>query len=96
MREEYWLDPLATGDWSFRINFDETSLLTEEIEVLERPMKLTAEACWNEYTFPINIRVTSLRLRALIATLCYDKPLTGFWHGIDIGDIYIVMKNMSN
>ena len=91
---EYWVDPLATGEWYFLIPFDESSLLTGEVEVLDRPVRLRAERCLNEWSFPVNIRVTSLRVRALSATLTYDKPLSGFWHGIDIeGDIYIVMKD---
>ena len=94
--EEYWIDPLATGEWSFCIPFDDTSLLTREREILNDPIRLWAVCYWDDRpdrTFPINIRVTSLRLRALSATLSYDKPLTGFWHGIDIGDIYVVMKD---
>ena len=92
--DEYWDDPLATGDWSFLIPFDEYSLLTREVQVLEEPVRMNARRCLNERTFPVNIRITSLRIRALSATLTYDKPLTGFWHGIEIkGDIYIVMKD---
>jgi len=92
--EAYWDEPLATGNWSFVIPFDETSLLTREVEVLESPVYLNAERCLNERSFPINIRVTSLKIRALSATLSFDKPLTGFWHGIDIaGDVYVVMKD---
>ena len=92
--EEYWDDPLATGDWSFLIPFDEYSLLTREVEVLEEPVRMNAKRCLNERTFPVNIRITSLRIRALSAILTYDKPFTGFWHGIEIeGDIYIVMKD---
>lgn len=92
--DAHWIDPLATGDWSFVIPFDETSLLTREEEVLARPIFLNAERCWNERSFPIDVRVTSLKLRALSATLSFDKPLTGFWHGVDmVGDIYIVMKD---
>jgi len=92
--EAYWDYPLATGDWSFIIPFDENSLLTQEVEVLDRPVRLSALRYLDERTFPVNIRITSLKIRALSATLTYDKPLTGFWHGIEIqGDIYIVMKD---
>lgn len=94
LEEDYWTNPLATGEWFFVVPFDETSLLTREEEVLERPVYWNAERCLNERSFPINIRVTSLKIRALSATLSFDKPLTGFWHGIDIaGDIYVVMKD---
>ena len=92
--EEYWVDPLATGEWSFIIHFDEHSLLTQETEVLDHPVRMNAVRWLNEWSFPVDIRVTSLRIRALSATLTYDKPLFGFWHGIDIeGDIYVVMKD---
>jgi len=92
--EEYWFDPLATGEWAFLIPFDEYSLLTREVEVLEGPFRMAAKRYIDERSFPVNIRVTSLKIRALSATLTYDKPLTGFWHGIEIeGDIYIVLKD---
>ena len=94
--EEYWFDPLATGEWSFIIRFDERSLLTREEEVLEKPVWVNALRYWDDRadrTLPVNIRVTSLRFRALSATLCYDRPITGFWRGIEMGDIYIVMKD---
>ena len=94
--DEYWVDPLATGEWSFLIPFDENSLLTREEEVLEKPVWVDAVRYWDDRadrTLPVNIRVTSLRLRALSATLTYDRPLTGFWRGIDMRDIYIVMKD---
>lgn len=94
--EEYWVDPLATGEWSFVIPFDENSLLTREEEVLEKPVWVDAVRYWDDRadrTLPVNIRVTSLRLRALSATLSYDRPLTGFWRGIDMRDIYIVMQD---
>lgn len=90
---DYWMDSLAAGDWSFIIPFDESSLLTEEREVLEKPVWLHAARYWNDSTFPVNVRITSLKLRALSATLSYDKPFMGFWHGIDVGDIYVVMKD---
>ena len=94
--EEYWFEPLATGEWSFVIPFDESSLLTREEEVLEKPVWVDAVRYWDDRadrTLPVNVRVTSLRLRALSATLSYDRPLTGFWRGIDMGDIYIIMKD---
>ena len=91
--EEYWRDPLATGKWAFTIPFDSASLLTQETEVLEKPVWIHAARYWGERSFPVDLRVTSLRIRSMSATLSYDKPFTGFWDGIDMGDIYIVMKD---
>ena len=92
--EAYWEDPLATGEWSFTIVFDEASLLTREMEVLDRPVRMGAERMLGEHSFPMVIRVTSLKIRALSATLSYDRPLTGFWHGIDMpGDLYIILRD---
>lgn len=94
--EEYWLNPLATGEWTFSILFDEASLLTRELEVIDNPIRMRTLRHWGDrvdQTLPVKIRITSLKLRALSVTLCYDKPLTGFWRGIDMEDICIVMKD---
>lgn len=39
------------------------------------------------------VRFTSFTIHAFGGTLCYDKPLLGFWEGIEYEQIYVYLKD---
>ena len=46
-----------------------------------------------ERSFPAMVRFTSFTIHAFGGTLCYDKPLLGFWEGIEYEQIYVYLKD---
>lgn len=82
-----------SGDWVFSITFDESTLLSDGYECLSTPIRCPAERYMREHSFPVNVQFTSFQIRAFGGTLCYDKPLTGFWEGIEFEPIYVHLKD---
>lgn len=83
---------ICSGDWTFSIELPEVQ---QAIELLSSPERCAAKRCFRRWYFDINVKVTSFQLRTFSATLLYDKPLTGFWEGITLGPIYLVMNDGS-
>ena len=46
-----------------------------------------------EHSFPVTVQLTSFKIRAFGGTLCYDKPLTGFWEGIELEPMFVHLKD---
>lgn len=85
----------AEGDWSFCFTLPDTDLVTQEVEMLSSPVRCTAQRWLGQQKFDIAVQITSFRLRALTATLIVQEPLTGFWEGIDLDTIYVVLRDGS-
>ena len=81
----------AEGDWCFTFTLPDTDPVTQEVEMLTAPVRCTARRQSGQHNFNIAVQVTSFRLRALTATLIYEEPLTGFWEGIILDEIYVVL-----
>lgn len=86
---------LCEGTWEFRITFSNDFMVTQSVELLAKPLRCSAVRDWGDHRFPVRVTVTSLKLRTLTATICYKKPLTGFWEGILLDPISLIMKDGS-
>lgn len=89
------LEIQAEGEWSFTFTLPDTDPVTQEVEMLTSPVRCTARRLSGQHNFSIGVQVTSFCLRPLTATLVYEEPLTGFWDGIILDPIYIVLKDGS-
>ena len=85
----------AEGEWCFHFTLPDTDIVTQEVEMLTSPVRCTAKRWLGQQKFDIAVQITSFRLRALTATLVVEEPLTGFWEGIDLDSIYVVLKDGS-
>lgn len=86
---------LAEGNWDYEVTFSEDFLATQSVELLQHPVWCSAKRSWRTDSYDIKVKVTSFQLRPLSATLCYQKPLTGFWEGVTLDPIYLVMTDGS-
>ena len=86
---------LAEGEWDFTFRFSDSSAMTAEAEMLSEPVRTSGRRMLRNHYFAVNMKVTSFKLRALTATMVVERPLTGFWEGVLLDPIYIVMKNGS-
>lgn len=85
----------AEGEWTFTFTLPNTDPVTQEVEMLSSPVRCTARRQSGQHNFDVAVQVTSFRLRALTATLIFEEPLTGFWEGIILDPIYVVLKDGS-
>lgn len=85
----------AEGEWSFTFTLPDTDLVTQEVEMLSSTVRCTARRQKGQFNFDMAVQITSFRLRALTATLIFEEPLTGFWDGIILDPIYVVLKDGS-
>lgn len=92
---DYEPEILAEGDWSFTFTFGDSAALTAEVEMLSSPVYCTARRHLGQHDFNVTLKVTSFRLRALTASCTIEEPLTGFWEGILLDEITVVMKDGS-
>ena len=83
----------AEGDWTFRFVLPDTDPLTQEIEMLPEPVYCTAQRQMGHNNFPLTVQISSFRLRPLTATLVVEEPLTGFWNGVNLDPVYVVLKD---
>lgn len=87
---------IADGSWDFTVKFADDLLVTNTVELLEKPIKCSAKRSLRNWKQDIHVKVTSFQLRTISATVLFDKPLTGFWEGVNLDDeIYLVMKDGS-
>lgn len=84
---------LAEGNWNFTVRFSDDAIVTDTTELLERPVRCIAKRSLGENSFDIKVKVTSIQLRTLSATVIADRPLTGFWEGVLLDPIYVVLKD---
>lgn len=92
--EDPW-ETQAEGEWSFTFTLPDTDPLTQQVEMLNSPVRCTGRRQSGQHDFDVAVQITSFRLRALTATLIIQEPLTGFWEGIILDPIYVVMKDGS-
>ena len=85
----------AEGEWRFSFTLPDTDLVTQEVEMLSSPVRCTARRQSGQHNFNIAVQVTSFRLRPLTATLIFEEPLTGFWEGIILDPIHVILKDGS-
>lgn len=85
----------VAGEWSFTFTLPDIDLVTQEVEMLTSPVRCTAQRWLGQQKFDIAVQISSFHLRPLTATLIVQEPLTGFWEGVDLDDIYVVMKDGS-
>lgn len=81
---------ICSGNWTFDIELPEVQ---QAIELLDSSERCAAKRCFRRWYFDVSVKVTSFQLRTFSATLLYDKPFTGFWEGITLGPIYLVMDD---
>ena len=81
------------GPWSFNVRFSDEAIVTDTTQLLDRPVRCIAKRSLGEKTFDIKAKVTSIELRTLSATVIVEKPLTGFWEGVELDPIYLVLND---
>lgn len=84
---------LCQGDWTFRVTFADKLLVTDSKELLSRPVSCAARRQLRQERYDIDVTVTSFELRTLSAVVRFRRPLTGYWEGVDLEPIYIVLKD---
>lgn len=92
-KESPYLEPLVSINQTMTVTLDEGNLLEQEREVLSKPVYCTGERILWQWEFPVRVKVTSFRLRAMSATLTYQEPLLGYWEGITLDKTYLVLKD---
>lgn len=86
---------IAEGPWDFTVKYPDDLLATNTVELLESPLMCQAKReLWGR-KYNVNLKLTSFQLRVLSATIVYNKPLTGFWEGVDLKPIFLVMDDGS-
>lgn len=91
--ENYERKTICEGTWKFNITFSDDLLVTQSVELLDKPVHCSAVRSFRNGHFPLKVKVTSFELRALSATVCYNIPLTGFWDGVRLNPICLVMQD---
>lgn len=89
--EDTW-NVVCSGNWTFDIELPEVQ---QAVELLDSSEYCAAKRCFRRWYFDVSVKVTSFQLRTFSATLLYDKPFTGFWEGITLDPIYLVMDDGS-
>lgn len=84
---------IGGGNWSFSVRFSDDAIVTDTTELLERPVRCSAKRSLGDKSFDIKVKVTSIQLRTLSATVIADRPLTGFWEGVLLDPIYLVLND---
>lgn len=92
-RESPYLEQLVTIDRTLNVTFDEYNLLEKEREVLSKPIRCAGQRSLWQWDFPVRVKITSFRLRAMSATLTYQEPLLGYWEGITLGKTYLILTD---
>lgn len=91
--ENYERKTICEGTWKFNVTFSDDLLVTQSVELLKKPARCSAVRSLRSGRFPLKVKVTSFELRALSATVRYSKPLTGFWDGVRLNPICLVMQD---
>lgn len=91
--ENHERETICEGTWEFNITFSDDLLVTQSVELLKEPARCSAVRSLGSGRFPLKVKVTSFELRTLSATVCYNKPLTGFWDDVQLSPIYLVMND---
>lgn len=81
------------GNWNFSVRFSDDAIVTDTTELLKTPVRCSAKRSLGEKSFDIKVKVTSIQLRTLSATVIADKPLSGFWEGVLLDPIYLVLND---
>lgn len=84
---------IAEGDWTFSFTFGDLAQVTQEVEMLSQPVRCTGRRQLGQSFTDVTVKMTSFKLRALTATCVYEEPLTGYWEGILLDPIYVVLKD---
>lgn len=87
------LDVVCDGNWDFSLQFSDDAIVTDTTELLEKPVRVSATRSLGERNFDTKVTVTSFELRTLSASVKVRKPLTGFWEGVMLDPIALVMKD---
>lgn len=86
---------IAEGPWKFTCEFSDELVATQEVEMLQKPVRAGALRSLKTDRYESTVTVTSFQLSSLSATCVYKVPFTGRWEGIMLKPIYIVMKDGS-
>lgn len=87
---------IAEGPWNFTMEFSDDPLVTDSVELLEKPIKRSAKCRLSDWEFDIKIKATSFQLRTLSATVCYSWPFSRLLNDVMINDpIYIILNDGS-
>lgn len=86
---------IAEGPWEFTVRFADDLLVTNSVEMLKKPAKCSARRSIRGHWLDLDVKVTSFQLRTISASVFVKRPLTGFWEGILLDPIRLVMKDGS-
>lgn len=84
---------VCDGNWDFSLRFSDDAIVTDTAQLLEKPVRGSATRSLGERKFDTKVTVTSFELRTLSASVTVRKPLTGFWEGVMLEPIALVMRD---
>lgn len=91
--DDFTRKTLCEGNWEFNVIFTDDLLVTDSVELLDNSVQCSATRYFRSNRFDIKVKVTSFELRTLTATVRYNRPITGFWEGVLLNPIYVVMND---
>ena len=96
-KSEFAATPLATGEWTFEITFDETNGDYNEIELLTVPAEIGVSVGWKPDGTDVveNVTVNSIKLRKYSLTITHDGPEHVDFSFINGQRMFAVMKDGS-
>lgn len=87
------IEVICEGNWDFTLKFSDDALVTESTELLQKPARCNATRWLGKHKLRTKVTLTSIELRTLSATVTVKKPLTGFWDGMRLDPIYLVLND---
>lgn len=96
-KSEFVATPLATGEWTFEITFDETNGDYNEIELLTEPIEVGVSIGWKPDGTDVveDVTVNSIKLRKYSLTITHDGPEYVDFSFINGQRMFAVMKDGS-
>lgn len=87
---------LCEGNWDFQVAFQDELLVTNSVELLDKPVRCLWSMQVRNRWIPLRAKVFSLELRGLTATIRYKRPLIAMFEGVHLNKpIYLVLEDGS-
>lgn len=87
------IEVICEGNWDFALKFSDDAIVIESTEMLQKPVRCSATRWLGKHKLRTEVTLTSVELRTLSATITVKKPMTGFWDGMMLDPIYLVLND---
>ncbi len=92
--EDVTWNTLCEGTWNFKVKFDDALLVTESTELLSEPVRCLWSLHIRNRKIPVRVKVLSVELRSLTATIQYKRPWIAVFRGVYLDKpIYLVLND---